>query len=754
MSIYLFFLIVLFALAVSDLTVGVANDAVNFLNSAIGSKVSSRRVIMIVASVGIVTGALFANGMMEVARKGLFYPQYFLFSEIIILYLAVMFTDILLLDFFNTFGLPTSTTVSLVFGLLGAGVGMAFIKVGDGATIMVDGAQKVAQIGDFINSSKALAIISSILLSVVFSFVFGVVVQWISRLIFSFNTEKSIKYYGALWGGFGISAITYFILIKGVKDASFMTSDIYNLIKENTIWILLGSFVFWSILLQILYSVFKINPLKVVVLAGTFALAMAFAGNDLVNFVGVPLAGLESFKIFSANGGHDVLMSKLLGDIHTPSYFLIAAGVIMIFVLWLSRKARTVIETSLSLARQEEGTERFGSSAFSRVLVRKVVGANTFFSQVFPHSVIEKIAKRFDTSEYEKRIRKDPNPPMFDLVRAAVNMMVAAILIAIGTSYKLPLSTTYVTFMVAMSTSLVDGAWGRDSAVYRITGVFTVVGGWFITGLAAFSVAFFLSLFMGWAQVFGVVIVLLFAVFAFYRTHLTHKKREEIFQTKADEIDQAPSVQLMFEANNKVITKTLNSVSAIFVDTVKGLIIEDRKVLKKQVQLTYELEQKLINKKSKIHLTINSLPPDSIEASHYYVLILDYLKELAHCINLLSEPVFNHVDNNHKPILASQALELTVVADEFSEFSKKMIAILESVNDERLESLNNEQNRIIGLVREARKSLIKAIKRNEVGTKNSMLLLNILSEVRNILIYSINLMKIQGDFTKTVKESK
>lgn len=308
--------------------------------------------------------------------------------------------------------------------------------------------------------------------------------------------------------------------------------------------------------------------------------------------------------------------------------------------------------------------------------------------------------------------------------------------------------------MVAMSTSLVDGAWGRDSAVYRITGVFTVVGGWFITGLAAFSVAFFLSLFMGWAQVFGVVIVLLFAVFAFYRTHLTHKKREEIFQTKADEIDQAPSVQLMFEANNKVITKTLNSVSAIFVDTVKGLIIEDRKVLKKQVQLTYELEQKLINKKSKIHLTINSLPPDSIEASHYYVLILDYLKELAHCINLLSEPVFNHVDNNHKPILASQALELTVVADEFSEFSKKMIAILESVNDERLESLNNEQNRIIGLVREARKSLIKAIKRNEVGTKNSMLLLNILSEVRNILIYSINLMKIQGDFTKTVKESK
>jgi hypothetical protein len=508
------------------------------------------------------------------------------------------------------------------------------------------------------------------------------------------------------------------------------------------------------VLLQVLYLIFKINPLKLVVFAGTFALAMAFAGNDLVNFVGVPLAGLEAFRIYSGNGGHDLLMGKLLGDIRTPSYFLISAGIIMLFVLWLSRKARTVIETSLSLARQEEGTERFGSSAFSRVLVRKVVSANTFFSQVFPRSLIEKINKRFDTTGYEKQMRNDPNPPMFDLVRAAVNMMVAAILIAIGTSYKLPLSTTYVTFMVAMSTSLVDGAWGRDSAVYRITGVFTVIGGWFITGLAAFSVAFFLSIFMGWAQVFGVVVILLFVVFAFYRTHITHKKREETFQLKMEETDQAPSVQLMFEANNKIITKTINSVSAILNDTIKGLIKEDRKSLKKQVQLTEELEQKLLNKKSKIHLTINSLPPDSIEASHYYVLILDYLKELTHCIKMLSEPAFNHVDNNHKPILASQALELTVIAEGFVEFSKMMVAMLDSVNEEKLDALNNEHTRIIGLVREARKSLIKSIKRNEVGTKSSMLLLNILSEVRNILIYSINLMKIQGDFTKTVKESK
>jgi signal transduction histidine kinase len=706
---------------------------------------------MIVASIGIMVGALFANGMMEVARKGLFHPQYFLFTEIIIVFLAVMFTDVLLLDFFNTFGLPTSTTVSLVFGLLGAAIGMALIKVGADFTIMVDGVQKVAQIGDFINSSQALTIISSILLSVVLSFIFGVIVQWISRLIFTFDIERTIKYYGSVWGGLAISAITYFILIKGVKDASFMTPELYAQIKEHTLLIIFLSFLFWAAVLQMMTWVFKSNPLKMVVLAGTFALAMAFAGNDLVNFVGVPLAGLESFKIYLANGETDLFMEGLLGDIHTPSYYLIGAGIIMLFVLWFSKKAKTVIETSLSLSRQDEGEERFGSSAFSRVLVRRVVNTGTFFSQVIPAPVIQKISKRFDKTEMDERTKKDPNPPMFDVVRASVNMMVASILIAVGTSYKLPLSTTYVTFMVAMSTSLVDGAWGRDSAVYRITGVFTVVGGWFITGLAAFSVAFFLSLFMGWAQVFGVVAILSFAILAFYRTHIVHKKREENFQLKAEEVEDTPTVISMFESNNKGITKTLNTVSTIFDETIKGLIKENRKDLKKQVQASVELEQKLSNKKSKIHQTINSLPPDSVEASHYYVLTLDYLKELAHCINFLAEPVFNHVDNNHKPVLPTQGVELKQIADEFAAFTKLMIDALDSNSEAKLAELNAEQLRIIGLIREARKNLIKSIKKNDVGTKNSMLLLNVLSEARNLVIYSVNLMKIQNDFTNVVK---
>jgi len=751
MSIYIFFLVVLFILAISDLTVGVANDAVNFLNSAIGSKVASRRIIMIVASIGIMVGALFANGMMEVARKGLFYPQYYLFTEIIIIYLAVMFTDVLLLDFFNTFGLPTSTTVSLVFGLLGGAIGMAFLKVGEGNTIMVEGVQKVAQIADYINSAKALTIISSILLSVVFSFVFGVVIQWLSRLIFTFNIERTIKYYGSLWGGLAISAITYFILIKGVKDASFMTDEMYAMIKENTLAILVLSFVFWAFFLQLLSWILKINPLKVVVMVGTFALAMAFAGNDLVNFVGVPLAGLEAFKIFSANGGKDLLMGKLLGDIVTPSYFLIIAGIIMLFVLWFSKKAQTVIETSLSLSRQEEGTERFGSSAFSRVLVRRVVNTGTFFGQVIPQPIIKKISSRFDTTQMDARSKKDPNPPMFDMVRASVNMMVASILIAIGTSYKLPLSTTYVTFMVAMSTSLVDGAWGRDSAVYRITGVFTVVGGWFITGLAAFSVAFFLAMFMGWAQIFGVISILTFAVFAFYRTHLLHKKREENFEAKTEENVVIPTVSKMFETNNKGIEKNLNLMSDIFSKTVKGLVDEDRKELKKQLKISVEMEQKLINKKSKIHQTINSMPPDSVEASYFYILTLDYLKELAHTINYMVEPVFNHVDNNHKPILATQADELIQIAVDLSVFTQKMIEKLSTNSESKLEEISAEQLRVIGVVREVRRNLIKSIKKDDVSTKNSMLLLNILSGARNILNYSVNLMKIQSDFANIMK---
>jgi phosphate/sulfate permease len=752
MSIYVLFIAVLFCLAISDLMVGVANDAINFLNSAIGSKVAKRTVIMIIASLGIMAGALLSNGMMEVARKGLFHPQYFLFTEVIIIFMAVMFTDVLLLDFFNTFGLPTSTTVSLVFGILGAAVGMAFFKVGDGAVIVIDGVEKVAQIGDFINSSKALAIISGILLSVAFSFVFGVVIQWISRLLFSFNIEKTIKYYGALWGGLAISAIIYFILIKGLKDASFMTKENYKIIQENTVLIIAGSFVLSTLLLQTLYWIFKANPLKIVVLAGTFALAMAFAGNDLVNFIGVPLAGFEAFKTYMANNGNDLLMGNLLNEIKTPVYFLFGAGVIMVITLWFSKKARTVADTELKLSRQDEGQERFGSSAFSRYLVRNVVNASTFFSTVIPKPVVAKISKRFDRSELEKNLKKEADPPMFDLVRASVNMMVASILIAIGTSYKLPLSTTYVTFMVAMSTSLVDGAWGRDSAVYRITGVFTVIGGWFITGLAAFTVAFILSTFLGFTQAIGVIILVVVAVFAFYRTYKTHKKRESDNNIQEKEEDETnPAINLLEKCNNG-ITKTLTEVNDLYNQTIQLLIKEDHKELRKQLQRSADLMKKIDKKRTNSYQTVNASPmADSIEATHYYILTLDYLKEIVHCAVFLIEPVYKHVDNNHKPLTEQQAEELKGLANEVNNYMKLVISLLNDDNNEKLDAITAEQAKIIGMNKEARKNLIKSVKKNEIGTKNSLLVMSILAETRNLLIYTSNMMKIQNDFTQSLK---
>lgn len=755
MGIYIFFLIVLFCLAVSDLMVGVANDAVNFLNSALGSKVSTRTVIMIVASAGIMMGALFSNGMMEVARKGLFFPQYFLFSEIIILFMAVMFTDVLLLDFFNTFGLPTSTTVSLVFGMLGAAVGTAFLKVEEGAMIMADGVEKVARIGDFINSTKALAIISSILLSVVLSFVFGIVIQWISRLIFTFDIEKTIRYFGSLWGGLAIAAITYFLMIKGLKDASFMTEQNYAVISKNTLSIIAASFVFSALLLQLVTWLFKTNPLKIVVLAGTFSLAMAFAGNDLVNFIGVPLAGYESFKAFAAHGAQDLPMTRLLEDIHTPSYFLIGAGIIMIFTLWTSKKARTVTQTELKLSRQEEGSERFGSSVFSRMLVRRVVSMSNFIGKVMPKPWIEKVNQRFDTAKIPVPATTETDPPMFDLVRAAVNMMVAAILIAIGTSYKLPLSTTYVTFMVAMSTSLVDGAWGRDSAVYRITGVFTVIGGWFMTGLAAFTVAFLISIFLGWSQITGIIILSFLAVYAFYRTNRTHKQREIEQMETPEEMEETRSTKTQYEKCNNAIVKTMNTLNELFGNTVRLLINEDHKELKKQMKIAIQMEQKLISKRNKLYQSIPAMSAnETIEATHFYVLTLDYLKEIAHCALYLVEPVYNHVDNNHKPLIPYQGEELIQLSEAFSQFVELVLGSLENNDPAKVDLIAAEQVKANTLVKELRKNLIKTVKRNEIGTRTSMLYLTILSEVRNILIYTVNMMRIQQDFTASTKEER
>ena len=465
---YLFLIIVLFILAISDLVVGVSNDAVNFLNSAIGSKVAPRYAIMIMASLGIFLGATFSSGMMEVARSGVFNPQFFSFREVMIIFVAVMMTDIILLDLFNTYGLPTSTTVSIVFELLGAAVVVSLLKVAANG-------EALAAVNDYLNWGKSLAIISGIFLSIVIAFTLGTIVQFLSRLLFSFEFKTRLPFIGGLWGGVSLTALTYFLMIKGLKGASFVDRETMDWVVTNTFLILLISMIFWSVVMQIIQSVFKVNVLKVIVLFGTFALAMAFAGNDLVNFIGVPIAGLESFGIWSSSGQvpESLAMERLADPVQTPTYLLLVAGLVMVLTLWFSKKARSVTDTEVNLARQEEGAERFQPNNFARAIVRLGVNTGKFMQAVVSRRLSQRIEQKFT-----KPIKPvDRNEPAFDLVRASVNLTMASILISFATSLKLPLSTTYVSFMVAMGTSLADRAWGRDSAVFRVAGVLNVIGG-------------------------------------------------------------------------------------------------------------------------------------------------------------------------------------------------------------------------------------------------------------------------------------
>ncbi|MFO7574526.1 MAG: inorganic phosphate transporter [Bacteroidales bacterium] len=462
-NVYIFVLIALALLAISDLAIGVANDAVNFLNSAFGSKVAPVKVILLIASIGVIIGATFSSGMMEVARKGIFNPSAFSFSHIMIIFVAVMITDILLLDLFNTLGLPTSTTVSIIFELLGASVGVAII--------IVSADPEKSGIAGYINSSGALTIIAGILISIVVAFTIGLVIQSITRVIFSFNYESNFRYLGSIWGGIAITAITYFIVIKGAKGSALMGPETVEWIMNNTGKLMLFSLAGWTLMLQILYSLFRVNILKIIVLIGTFSLAMAFAGNDLVNFIGVPLAGYEAFKLWVASGEAPEIfsMTGLAGAVKTPVVFLLLSGLIMVLALWFSKKARSVTQTEINLSRQDEGFERFESTQLSRVLVRQGIGIGRFFNFILPGRLIAWIDSRFDITESARQHKE--TGAKFDLLRASVNLAVASALIAIGTSYKLPLSTTYVTFMVAMATALADRSWGRESAVYRISGV-------------------------------------------------------------------------------------------------------------------------------------------------------------------------------------------------------------------------------------------------------------------------------------------
>lgn len=741
-NIYLILVIVLFALAISDLIVGVSNDAVNFLNSAIGAKAAPYKYIMIVAALGILFGATFSSGMMEVARKGIFNPQYFVFSEIMIIFLAVMITDVILLDVFNTFGMPTSTTVSIVFEILGAAVAVALIKVSNNPEIALS---------EYINTAKALAIISGILLSVVISFSVGALVQYITRLIFSFDYDKRLNYFGAIWGGIAITAITYFILVKGAKGASFMHADTKEWIKSNGLTIIAISMVGWTVLLQILKLIFKVDILKIIVLTGTFALAMAFAGNDLVNFIGVPLAGFESFKIFAASGDAGTSMEALAGKVATPTYMLIIAGAVMVVTLWTSKKAKAVVKTSLDLSRQQEGDERFGSSYFARSLVRVSINASNAVSSVFPKSVNNAINRQFDSSNYEERRRKlGSEAPVFDMLRASVNLVVASILISIATNMKLPLSTTYVTFMVAMGSSLADRAWGRESAVYRITGVLSVIGGWFFTALSAFTVAFVMALLISTIGIWFVAVLVAIAIYVVFRTHIIHKKstkeETEIEEFEIEEVNGEILAEKVLEKCKYSVTDILKKVSQIYAQAIHDFEAEDRRSLKEINKEVKSLNKKAKKLKGNVYPTVKKLQEQSIDSSLYYIQVVDYLREVAHCLEYVTEPAFEHIDNNHKVFSPEQFEELNGVRVDVQDFMAKAIRIITQGDYGSLEELIEQQQTVFAQMRDNRKKQLKRIKNEKAGTKVSLLYLNTLHETQNLMLHLVNLVKAQRDF--------
>lgn len=739
---YLTLVIILFALAISDLIVGVSNDAVNFLNSAIGSKAAPKWAIFAVASLGVLVGATFSSGMMEVARKGIMNPDMFMFNEIMIIFVTVMITDIILLDVFNSLGLPTSTTVSIVFELLGSSVAVALVKISRVG-------ESISDLHQYINTDKALAIIFGILFSVVIAFTIGALVQWITRLIFTFKFDKKIKYYGSLFGGFCLAFITYFILIKGAKGASWISPEHVKYIKTHTTTIIGICFVFSTVFLQIISMIFKkVNILKVVVMIGTFALAMAFAGNDLVNFIGVPLAGFESFNEWKASGlAPDAMSMDILNaPVKTETYMLLIAGIIMIVTLINSKKAKRVIATSLNLSNQGESEERFESSAMSRAIVRSSISLSQGLGKVVANGVKERVHKRFQKPE------KTDEETSFDLIRASVNLVVASILISIGTSYKLPLSTTYVTFMVAMGTSLADKAWDRESAVYRISGVFTVIGGWFLTALVAFTSAALIGTTISIGGKIFVFVFLALAVFLVFKS--TFKSKDiEIEDEEEDLIEPILETTKVLEKSKQRVTNSVLISSKGYFVALESFLNEDRKHIKEILEEVEYLNRKTKKWKNNVNSVVLRLQADSVETGHYYVQIVDYLRELAHSLNYIINPLYEHISNNHRPFIDVQNKELTQLIHKVQEFYNKSIHIIKEERFDKIEELINERTEIVEFMSELEKLQIKRIKNKEVNTRNSVLFFNVLSETKNHLFHSVNISKAYRDFVLHSKES-
>lgn len=746
---YLILIIFLFILAVFDLSVGVSNDAANFLNSAIGSKTTSFRVIMVIAAVGIFVGASLSNGMMDVARNGIFQPQHFFFSEIMCILLAVMLTDVVLLDVFNSLGMPTSTTVSLVFELLGGTVALSMMKI-----INSNGA---LQLGDLVNTDKAFTVILAIFLSVAIAFFFGAIVQYISRIIFTFNYKKHSKYFIGLFGGLAATAIIYFMLIKGLKGSPFMEGPLKDLIYNDTSLIIWSSLIFFTILMQCLHWL-KVNVFKIVILMGTFALALAFAGNDLVNFIGVPLVGYSSYVDLMAQGGTTTpdtfLMNSLLGPAKTPWYFLVGSGLVMVIALATSKKAQNVVKTSVDLARQSEGNENFGTSPVARVLVRTCNNMGSSILSVVPPRMKDWIDSRFNNDEVILE-----NKASFDLVRASVNVVLSGLLIAVGTSLKLPLSTTYVAFMVAMGSSLADRAWGRESAVYRITGVLSVIGGWFITAGAAFTVCFLAALLIYVGGIAAMVGVVCLAAYMLIHNQLMYKRKQkkeamrEAVSTTVSKLrettDKREALSLFREHSREELCKVLHFAADTFNRSVHGFMDENLKELRRALIAIEEEKTYLKQVKRVGTLGVTQLEHNiAIDKGLYYYQGNDFASEIVFSIRRMTEPNKEHVDNNFSPLSDVQKKDFGKMTEQIVSFLNRGSAMIEKNDYHRIDDMIAESVELTNKLTMLKKEELKRIQGQSGSTKVSMVYLNMVQEAQNVVSFTANLLKVSRKFQK------
>jgi len=750
MDIYLIMIIALGLLAVGDLVVGVSNDAVNFLNSALGSKAISVRNIMILASLGVAVGAVFSSGMMEVARKGIFNPNMFFFSEIMIIFMAVMITDILLLDFFNTLGMPTSTTVSIVFELLGAAVAVSLIKIfaiGGDASMLVE----------YINVTKATQIIGGILLSVFVAFSVGALVQYISRLMLSYNYEKKANWVGSLFGGVALTSITYFILMKGIKGTAYAKqsfdilngSTIANFMETQVVFIAFTSFILLSIFSYILISFLKINIYKIIIGVGTFSLALAFAGNDLVNFIGVPIAAWQSYEAWSVSGiqATEFSMEVLATKVPTPTILLFLAGMVMVVTLWISSKAKKVTKTEIDLARQQDTKERFKPNFLSRGLVRLSVSFSNITSKLLPQSSKDIIESRFEKPAIQLSSNKSIELPAFDMIRAAVNMMVAAILISIATSFKLPLSTTYVTFMVAMGTSLADRAWGSESAVYRVAGVLNVIGGWFFTAFIAFTGCGLIAFLINLGGPSAIAILLFLALIILARNYISHRKETaQIKNEDALSTAESSSIQGLIIESSSNVSKASKKVKKIFTASINGLATQDLKALKKNKKEVKSLAEEIDDLRNDLFYFIKNLDESTIKgASNFYINVLGSLQDISESLQYISKVTFKHINNNHKALTFNQIRELKEISLELETLFERIKFAFSKNNYKEISSILDSKNQLLKSVREKINNQISRTKSEESSPKNTTLYFSILTESKDLIKATMAMLELYNE---------